>query len=227
MAKDQTGKRRIDSVPCSRITKEGLGDEIAKEVDELDGVVGGDRIGDLVKVVGRHGGVDERDDGNAESMGLEDDGGLAVRVEDDEAIGGLCGAKEELLVARAELLRAAAVGEEATGAPERVEGRGIAANLPGHLLDDVVEEGVGVYEHETAILVGQRRHELGSVAEADEGFVRIDYGHPIAHSVCEYFQMVTHHTPTQLRVRAQQLLYHYRMQRRRHLLQIFFFFSFR
>ncbi|PON41383.1 hypothetical protein TorRG33x02_338250 [Trema orientale] len=177
------------------VKKEGLGDEIAEEVNKLEGVIGGDGIGDLREVVQGHSGVDEGDDGNAEAMGLEDDRGLAVRVEDDEAIRGLSGTEAELLVAGAELLGAEAIGEEATGAPERVHGRGVAADLLGHVLDDLVKQWVGVHEHESALLLSQGGDELGGVAEADEGFVRVHDRRPIATSVREHLQMLTHHTP--------------------------------
>lgn len=108
-----------------------------------------------------------------------------------------------------------AVGEEAAGAPESVHGGSVAADLLGHLLEDFVPEGVGVDEHEAGLVLGHGGDELGGVAEAYEGLVRVDDGHAIAGAVGELLEVVGGDTAAQMGVRAQQLLYHYGVERHR------------
>lgn len=196
--------------------KEGLGDEIAEEVNELNRIISRNRVRDLVVVVQRNRGINERNNGNAQARGLENDGGLPVGVEDDEAVGGLGRGEAEALVAVAELLWAAAVGEEAAGAPEGRHGGRVATNLLRHQVDYVVEEWVRVDEHEAGVLAGQGRHEVGGAAEGDQGLVGVDDGDVVADSQCQMLRVVPHHSSPYVGVRAQQLLYQQRLQRRRH-----------
>lgn len=149
------------------LEKEGLGEEVAEQVNELYRGVGGDGIGNAAERVEGHVGGDEGDDRDVEAGRLVDDGGLGVGVEDDEAVGGLGGAEDELLVAGAELLGAVAVGEEAAGAPEGAGGGGVGADAGGHEVEDVVEERIGVDEHEAAPAAGQGRHEVEGAPHAD------------------------------------------------------------
>lgn len=166
----------------------------------------------------RHGGVDQGDNGNLKLESLVDDGRLALGVDDDDAIGRLGGAEDELLVAGAELLGAVAVGEEAAGAPEGAGGGAEGADCGGHEVEDVVEERVGVDEHEAAVVAGEGGHEVAGTAHANEGLVGIDYRHFVAESVRVLLQVVGCHSPTHLSVRAQKLLYYDRMDRHRLIL---------
>ncbi|KAL0007800.1 hypothetical protein SO802_009302 [Lithocarpus litseifolius] len=65
----------------------------------------------------------------------------------------------ELLVLRPELLRAPTVGEETTGAPQSVMVRIVEMDLLGHLVEDLVEERVGVDEHEASVVLLRWPHE--------------------------------------------------------------------
>lgn len=195
------------------LEEQGFGDEVAEEVNELEGGVGGDGVGNAGEGVEGHGGVDEGDDGDVELEGLVEDGGLAVGVDDDDAVGGLGGAEAELLVAGTELLGGVAVGEEAAGAPEGVGGGGVGAEALRHQLEDVVEERVGVDEHEPPLLPCQRRHEVARAPHAYQRLVGVDDRHLVAEPIRVHLEVMRRHPPTTLRIRAQQLLYHDRMDR--------------
>lgn len=179
-------------------------------------MIGGNRIGNALIDVEGHGGVDQGDDGNLKLESLVDDRRLTLGVDDEDAIGRLGGAEDELLVARAELLGAEAIGEEAAGAPERVGGGAVGAHLLGHEVEDFVEERVGVDEHEAAVVAGEGGHEVAGTAHANEGLVGVDDGHFVAEAIGELLQMVSGNTSTHLSIGAKQLLYHHRMDR--HLL---------
>ncbi|QHO00440.1 uncharacterized protein DS421_13g406570 [Arachis hypogaea] len=127
--------------------------------------------------------------------------------------GGWVGAEDELLVARAELLGAVAVGEEAAGAPEGVGGGGVGADAGGHKVEDVVEERVGVDEHEPTVAACKGLHEVQGAPHAYQGFVRIYDCHLVPHAIRVLLQVMRRHSPPHLCIRAQQLLYHYRMHR--------------
>ena len=149
------------------LKKQGLGDQVTEQVNELNRRIGGNRVGDALERVEGHGGVDQGNNGDLKLVSLVDNRRLRVSVDDDDAVGRLGGAEDELLVARAELLRAVAVGEEAAGAPEGVGGGGVGANARGHEVEDVVEERVGVDEHEAPVAACQGRHEVEGAAHAD------------------------------------------------------------
>lgn len=70
----------------------------------------------------------------------------------------------ELLVPGPKLLRAPTIGQEAAEPPRSVAG---AADFLGHLIDDFIEESVGVDEEESPLLADQIGDELAGVAEAD------------------------------------------------------------
>lgn len=207
------------------LEEQGFGDEVAEEVNELEGGVGGDGVGNAGEGVEGHGGVDEGDDGDVELEGLVEDGGLAVGVDDDDAVGGLGGAEAELLVAGTELLGGVAVGEEAAGAPEGVGGGGVGAEAPRHQLEDVVEERVGVDEHEPPLLPCQRRHEVARAPHAYQRLVGVDDRHLVAEPIRVHLEVMRRHPPTTLRIRAQQLLYHDRMDRHSQSAQLNLFLS--
>lgn len=177
----------------------------------MDRIIGGNRIGNAVIDIERHGGVDQCNDGNVKLESLIDDGRLSFSVDNDNAIGRLGGTEDELLVARAELLRAVAVGKEAAGAPERVGGGAIGADLFGHEVENVVKERVGVDEHEAAVVAGQGGDEVAGTAHANKSLIGIYYGHFVAESVRVLLQMVSSNSPTHLSIRAQQFLYHDRV----------------
>lgn len=193
--------------------KQSFGNQITEEINELNRIVGGNRISNAAVDIEGHGGVDQCNNGNLKLESLVDDGRLAVGVDNDDAIGGLGGAEDELLVAGAELLGTVTVGEEAAGAPEGAGGRGVGANLFGHEVENVVEERVGVDEHEAGVVAGEGGDEVEGAAHANEGFVGVDDGHFVAEAIGVALEMVSSNSSTHLRIRAQQLLYHYRMDR--------------
>jgi len=195
------------------LMKQSFGNQITEEINELNRIVGGNRISNAAVDIEGHGGVDQCNNGNLKLESLVDDGRLAVGVDNDDAIGGLGGAEDELLVAGAELLGTVTVGEEAAGAPEGAGGRGVGANLFGHEVENVVEERVGVDEHEAGVVAGEGGDEVEGAAHANEGFVGVDDGHFVAEAIGVALEMVSSNSSTHLRIRAQQLLYHYRMDR--------------
>lgn len=195
------------------LMKQCFGNQITEQINKLNRIVGGNRISNAVVDIGGHGGVDQCNNGNLKLESLVDNARLAVGVDNDDAIGGLGGTEDELLVAGAELLGAVAVGEEAAGAPEGAGGGGVGANLLGHEVEDVVEERVGVDEHEAGVVAGKGGDEVEGAAHANEGFVGVDDGHSVAEAIGVALEMVSNNSSTHLRIRAQQLLYHYRMDR--------------
>lgn len=195
------------------LMKQCFGNQITEQINELNRIVGGNRISNAAVDIEGHGGVDQCNNGNLKLESLVDDGRLAVGVDNDDAIGGLGGAEDEFLVAGAELLGAVTVGEEAAGAPEGAGGDGVGANLLGHEVEDVVEERVGVDEHEAGVVAGEGGDEIECAAHANEGFVGVDDGHLVAEAIGVALEMVSSNSSTHLRIRAQQLLYHYRMNR--------------
>ena len=135
-----------------------------------------------------------------------DERGLAVGAEHDDAVGRLRRREAEALVAGAELLGAEAVGEGPPGAPEEAQRGAVAAELAGHLLDDLVEMRVGVDDHDAAVAARHGGDELGGAAEADEGLVGVDDGDAVAAAVGELLEVVGHHALPHVGVGAQQLL---------------------
>lgn len=133
----------------------------------MDRGIDGNGISNAAVSVDGHGRVNESDNWNLEFESLIDDGGLALSVDDDDAIWWLSGTKAELLIARAELLGAVAVGEKATVAPERVGRGAIRANLLGHEFEDFVEERVGVDEHESSVMACEGSDEVAGTAHAN------------------------------------------------------------
>lgn len=189
------------------LEQESLGDHITEEVHELHRVVGRDRVLYLPVALPRHAGVHERHHGDLQLRGLLDDRRLPLGVHDHEAVGRLRGAEADLLVAGAELLGAAAVGEEPARPPQRVAAGGVAPDPPRHLLHDLVEQRVGVDEHEAAALARQGGDEVAGVAEADEGAVGVDDGHAVAGAVGEELEVVGGcDAAAEVGVRAQELL---------------------
>lgn len=175
--------------------------------------IGGNGISNAFVTMERHARVDESDNGDLKLMSLVDNGRLAVSIENEDAIRGLGGTKAELLVARTELLGTVGIGQEATGAPEGVGGGRVGPNLLGHELEDFVVERVGVDEHEAATLAGEGGHEVARAAHANEGLVGVDDHHLVTEAIGVDLEMLLSNSPTQLGVRAQQLLNHDRMDR--------------
>lgn len=77
------------------------------------------------------------------------------------------GPKTQLLVPRPKLLRASTVGQKPTKSPVLIGlcGEAAIADLLCHVIEDVVEERVGVDEEEFGIAARELGDEIESVAE--------------------------------------------------------------
>lgn len=109
----------------------------------------------------------------------------------------------KLLVPGAKLLGAAAVGQEAAEPPRGVVA---AANSLRHLVDNFVEQVVGVDEQEPALVADQIADKLAGVPETDQGLVGVDDGHGVARAVGVDLEVVGGDAAAQMAVRAQELL---------------------
>lgn len=87
----------------------------------------------------------------------------------------------------------------------------VDSNLAGHLLDDLIEEWIGVDEEKVGLLASEEGDEVAGISQAYECLVRVDDGLTVADAISEDLEMVLGHAPTLVGVRAEELLYHSRV----------------
>lgn len=74
------------------------------------------------------------------------------------------------------------------------------------MLDDFLEQRIGIDEHEAALLANDGSHEVASIAHADEGFVGVDNGHAVAEAIGVELEMVLGDAAAEVGVGAEKLL---------------------
>ena len=89
----------------------------------------------------------------------------------------------------------------------------VALDAAGSELDDLVEERVRVDEVDVPPHVREVGDEAGGAAEADQGFVGVDYGHPVAGPVRVLFEMVLGGAAAEMGAGVEKLLDHCGVER--------------
>ena len=193
------------------LVKKCLGYQITKQIHKLHWIFSWNRIGDLLKRVQRHTRIHHRNNRYLQPRRLLNHRRLPFGIQNHDTVRRLTRAENDLLVSGPKLLGTRTVGEKAAEPPGGVGGE--ASDFSGHLLDDFVEEGVGVDKEETTLLADEWGHEVAGISHADEGLVGVDDGAPVAEAIGVDLEMVLHQAPPHMGVGAQKLLYNERMYR--------------
>lgn len=117
---------------------------------------------------------------------------------------------------RSELLGTVTVGQKPTHLPQ-IHRAVVIVRIPldatGSELDDLVEERIGVDEEDVPPHVREVRHEMGGATEADQGFIGVDYGHPVTRPVGVLLEMVLGRATAEMCAGVQKLLDYCRVDR--------------
>lgn len=82
-----------------------------------------------------------------------------------------------------------------------------------HLRDDLIEDRVGVDEEQPRIVAGEVADEVAGVADAHQALVGVDDADAVARALREDLEVVLRHAPADVRVRVDELLYQYGVER--------------
>ena len=115
---------------------------------------------------------------------------LPLSIQNHDTVRRLTRAEPDLPISGPELLGAVTVGEKTAELPGGVGGE--VSDFLGHLLDDFVEEGIGVGEEEATLKADEGGHEIACISHADEGLVGVDDGAAVAEAIGVDLEMVLH-----------------------------------